>query len=173
MRRWQRTIKSMLTEGSAASIFAIRDWLEPTQRNVLLVGAEESPSEPATRRCAQVAPGSTFIASAAIGILLGPAVLRSRCSPRPLRTYFMSSAPLLSEGVGQPDFQLDDARLRVTAALLGLFSAQVAICGTPRKAEEFVPHRVNSLRCSLFLRFITAGPISHDRRATCSAPTAS
>ena len=32
MRRRQQTIKSMLTEGSAASIFAIRDWLEPNTR---------------------------------------------------------------------------------------------------------------------------------------------
>jgi len=91
MRGRARTIKSMLTEGSAAAIFAIRDWLEPSRRNVLLVGAEKSPSELATR---------------------GPPKLLLR---QP------SSPPLLSDGVGQPDFQVADGHLLVTAALLRIF----------------------------------------------------
>jgi hypothetical protein len=95
MRRSARTIKSMLTEGSAASIFAIRDWLEPSRRNVLLVGAEESPPELATRRCAQVAPGSTFIASAAIGILLGPGTSIAVLAPAVARVLHVErAAPL-------------------------------------------------------------------------------
>jgi hypothetical protein len=156
MRRSARTIKSMLTDGSAASIFAIRDWFEPNTRNMLLVGAEKSAyphKRLATRRCAQVAPGSTFLGLVAIGILLGPAVLRSRCAPRPLRAYLMSSAPLLSDGVGQP-VQLDDGRLLATGPLLWIFSDHVAIWGTPRKAEEFLPQHINFFAVRFFFAFI-------------------